>query len=80
MADDTYEIYIDLGAGPVHAGVAYFHRRTAVTTTFNYTAGYLANRAQIALDPNLPLTSGAQYTDGLPGAFQDCAPDRWGGT
>ncbi len=22
--------------------------------------------------------TGSQYTDGLPGAFQDCSPDRWG--
>ncbi|OIH82209.1 hypothetical protein BLJ79_19960 [Arthrobacter sp. UCD-GKA] len=31
-----------------------------------------------ALDPGLPLESGAHHVQGLPGAFADSTPDRWG--
>ncbi|MDP9801126.1 serine/threonine-protein kinase HipA [Arcanobacterium wilhelmae] len=64
--------------GNTVVGDAYFTRsRHSISTTFLYRPDYLAN-ATLAIDPTLPLVTGAQYTPGLPGAFADSAPDRWG--
>lgn len=35
-------------------------------------------RMRYAIDPRLELVSGTLHTRGLPGAFADSAPDRWG--
>lgn len=56
-------------------------RRGAVSTTFSYDEGWLANgRTAFALDPALPLGVGPRHVAGIPGAFRDSAPDRWGRT
>ncbi|WP_063740142.1 type II toxin-antitoxin system HipA family toxin [Amycolatopsis jejuensis] len=76
---DEIRVAVTIGSEPVEAGTAYFHRRRkSVTTTFTYDTDYLANPAAYAIDPALPLDTGRGYVDGLPGAFADCAPDRWG--
>lgn len=49
-----------------------------MTTTFVYDAEYLANPAGYDIEPSLVRHAGQQYVDGMPGAFSDCAPDRWG--
>lgn len=70
---------VDISGETVEVGTAYVgRRRKTVTTTFVYDTGYLANPAAYAIDPALPLDTGRGHVDGLPGAFADCAPDRWG--
>lgn len=61
------------------AGTAHFtRRRGTVSTTFRYADSYLANRSAYPIDPAFNLYAGAHVSAGLPGAFSDCAPDRWG--
>ncbi|ABM10501.1 type II toxin-antitoxin system HipA family toxin [Paenarthrobacter aurescens] len=77
--DSQLEVDLDVGGQAVHVGTAHFTRRgRAVTTTFTYSPGYLARRDAYAIDPALPLDAGRGHTTGLPGAFADSAPDRWG--
>lgn len=77
--DTQLEVDLDLGGQSVHVGTAHFTRRgRAVTTTFTYSSAYLARRDAYAIDPALPLDVGRGHTTGLPGAFADSAPDRWG--
>lgn len=77
--DTRLEVDLDLGGQSVHVGTAHFTRRgRAVTTTFTYSPTYLARRDAYAIDPALPLDVGGGHTTGLPGAFADGAPDRWG--
>ena len=77
------QLAIEVWNGDTQAGQAFFTRarrgqgRGGVSTTFIYEPSYLAHGG-IALDPALPLVPGAQYVPGLPGAFSDTAPDRWG--
>jgi len=56
-------------------------KRSRITSVFTYDDEYLSGRDNWAIDPELSLTTGAQRSDkGLPGAFRDAAPDRWGQT
>ncbi len=51
--------------------------------SFRYTRGWLRHPGGFALDPALPLGSGAFHTEpgrSLFGALDDSAPDRWGRT
>jgi serine/threonine-protein kinase HipA len=77
---DDLEVHIELDGGTVLAGHAQFQRSRGrfQGTTFQYETGYLARPSAYEIDPALRLTSGTQYTQGLPGAFSDSAPDRWG--
>ena len=79
-AYDSLEVHVELGGETVFAGHAQFHRNRGrlSSTTFQYDAGFLAHPQAYALDPALDLVIGTQQTDGLPGAFSDAAPDRWG--
>jgi serine/threonine-protein kinase HipA len=71
-------VYLDAGAAPLHIGTAHVNlRRGKVTTTFGYEAAYLARPGAWPVSPDLPLRHQVT-TDALPGAFTDCAPDRWG--
>ena len=76
------EVWVQLGGVDVRAGTVYSRRRRgSESATFTYAPEYLARPAAYAVDPALPLSSGAFNTaDGhhLFGAFTDCAPDRWG--
>lgn len=77
--DTQLEVDLDLGGQSVHVGTAHFTRRgRTVTTTFTYSPTYLARPDAYAVDPALPLDVGRGHTTGLPGAFADSAPDRWG--
>ncbi|MFZ2242743.1 MAG: type II toxin-antitoxin system HipA family toxin [Gordonia amarae] len=72
------DVYVDIAGEPVRAGTAYFTvHRSRVSTTFTYDSAYLAGTAG-DLEPGLPVSAGQQYVDGLPGAFADSSPDRWG--
>jgi serine/threonine-protein kinase HipA len=77
---DQLDVHLDIGGMPTRIGQAWFtqRRQQAVTTVFAYTPSYLSTPGAWAIDPDLPLLSGNQYIEGLPGAFQDCSPDRWG--
>jgi len=77
---DGLQVHLELAGTTVLVGNAQFHRgRGALTsTTFQYDQSYLANPAGYAIDPALQLVTGTQYVQGLPGAFADSAPDRWG--
>jgi serine/threonine-protein kinase HipA len=78
------QVYVAVGGGDVLAGTLYSHRRRGLeSATFTYTSTYLGTPGAYALDPELPLTSGALQTRvgrALFGALTDCAPDRWGRT
>ncbi|WP_430867552.1 type II toxin-antitoxin system HipA family toxin [Demequina aurantiaca] len=75
----TVETFVDLAGHTRFVGRADFTRsRGAVSTTFRYDAGYLADRETINIDPSLRLVEGAQHVTGLLAAFADTAPDRWG--
>ncbi len=79
---DSLGVFVELDGAPVFAGKLFGHRRRQVeSATFMYDAGFLADARAYALDPDLPLVSGALQTPvGLEvfGAFSDSAPDRWG--
>jgi serine/threonine-protein kinase HipA len=77
---DALEVHVELDGATVLAGRAQFHRSrgTLTSTTFQYDGTYLENTEAYQLDPALSLVSGTQQTAGLPGAFADSAPDRWG--
>lgn len=79
-ARDDLEVHVELDGATVLAGHAQFQRNRGrfQGTTFQYEADYLARPSAYEIDPALRLTSGTQYTQGLPGAFSDSAPDRWG--
>jgi serine/threonine-protein kinase HipA len=72
--------YVELDGQPHEVGDAYFtFRRGRLTATFSYQRGYLELRNAYAIDPALRLTAGPwPLPHGLPGAFSDAAPDRWG--
>jgi serine/threonine-protein kinase HipA len=77
---ETLQVHLDLEGATILVGQAQFHRSRGAlsSTTFQYDAAYLAHPRAYQIDPALPLVSGSQYTSGLPGAFSDSAPDRWG--
>lgn len=76
---DTVLVAVDMDGRPVEVGTAYFNRRNnVVTTAFRYDESYLARPGAYAIDPALPLLSGNYAPAGMPGAFADCSPDRWG--
>ena len=77
--NEAIHVDLDLPDGAMNVGTAYIGvRRRAASTTFTYSNAYLAMPGAYALDPGLPLESGAHHVQGLPGAFADSAPDRWG--
>lgn len=68
----------------VRAGTLHLHQaRRTDSATFSYHEAYLADPRAYALDPGLPLASGAHQTApgrAVFGAIGDTAPDRWGRT
>ena len=80
MIDHVY-VYLDDETGaPRPVGEIFFTARAGrlVSSTFRYATNYLASPAAFAIDPALSLHAGPQNVSGLPGALQDCSPDRWG--
>lgn len=73
------QVHVDLGGSPVRAGTLYATvGRGSVSSTFVYDSSYLSAPTSYDLEPRLVRRAGQQYVPGLPGAFADCAPDRWG--
>ena len=72
--------YVEIDGRTRLAGDTYFNfRRGRLTATFSYDRDYVASPGAYAIDPALGLTTGSwPLPDGLPGAFSDAAPDRWG--
>lgn len=72
--------YVEIDDRTLPAGDAYFNfRRGRLTATFSYDRDYVALPGAYAIDPALGLTTGSwPVPHGLPGAFSDAAPDRWG--
>lgn len=78
MSDAVF-VSVELDGQTVDAGTAYFTRRQGtVATSFRYSEDYLARSGAYAIDPTMPLLKGNYAPTGLPGAFADCSPDRWG--
>jgi serine/threonine-protein kinase HipA len=81
---DEITVYVAVSERNLLAGRLYLHRRRGVeSASFAYDDRYLADPEAYALDPALPLVTGALQTPvghALFGAFSDCAPDRWGRT
>lgn len=77
---ESLEVHVEIDGTLLLAGRAWFqrNRRGLSATTFQYERGYLAHPRAYALDPALELVSGSLHVAGLPGAFSDTAPDRWG--
>ncbi|MCW2833256.1 MAG: hypothetical protein JWN68_1209 [Nocardioides sp.] len=76
---DEIEVAVDLGDRTMVAGTARFdRRRNQTTTSFDYDSAYLADPASYPIDPALSFDTRGGVVSGLPGAFADCAPDRWG--
>jgi serine/threonine-protein kinase HipA len=72
-------VYVDIDGESVDVGTAYFTRRRGTSSTsFHYAPSYLSRKGAYPIDPALGLFAGPQQVDGLPGAFADCSPDRWG--
>ena len=65
-----------------YAGKCYWtEKRSRITSVFSYDEQYLSGERNWNIDPALMLTTGAQVSKhGLPGAFRDASPDRWGQT
>lgn len=74
----TVEVHLEESGLTRLVGQAHFTRtRHQISTTFLYDTGYLADGG-MSIDPALLLVSGSQHQTGLPPAFADSAPDRWG--
>ncbi len=80
MISRQLDVYLDVDGAPQLIANAWFSQRRGgpVTTVFAYEASFLSTAGAQSIDPNLQLVTGNQYIEGLPGAFQDCSPDRWG--
>jgi len=78
---DHLFVYLDSSPGAARlVGEIFFSARAGrlVSSTFHYDTGYLAWAGAFPIDPELGLHTGAQYVTRMPGALQDCSPDRWG--
>jgi serine/threonine-protein kinase HipA len=78
---DRISLFLDQGtAGPRAVGEAYFSSRAGqlLSTVVSYDSAYIADPAGFPVSPSLPLVTGGQHVNGLPGFLSDCAPDRWG--
>ena len=77
---DALDVHVELQGVPVLAGRAQFNRRRGglSATMFQYDPGYLSRPQSYDIDPDFGLYTGSQQASGLPAAFSDSAPDRWG--
>jgi serine/threonine-protein kinase HipA len=76
---EPIEVELETATGTVHVGRAYVGaRRGSITTNLTYDDAYLALPWSYAIDPEVPITRGSHAVRGLPGAFADASPDRWG--
>lgn len=80
--ESKIDVFCELGEESVKVGSIYSHwRRNTESMTFIYDESYLSRPDSYALEPGLPLHSGAHQTPTgkkIFGAFSDSSPDRWG--
>lgn len=73
------DVFTTVNKDTSFVGTARFNlRRGRISTTFSYADTYLTDSHAYPIDPAMPLRSQQYHTDGLPGAFRDSSPDRWG--
>lgn len=73
------QVHVDIGGESVAAGTAYVQeRRGATSTSFTYDGAFVASAQGYDVTPELELSTRTHHVSGLPGAFHDCSPDRWG--
>lgn len=71
-------VWIEWAGATVEVGTLYPADRSAAVA-FEYARDWLSRPDAFAVDPPLlPLRAGVFHTAGLPGAFADSGPDRWG--
>ncbi len=71
---DSLAVDMEWGHATINVAVVHLtYRRAQVTTSWNLDAGTVPLDA---IDPT--LRDGPHHVAGLPGALQDCSPDRWG--
>ncbi|WP_166969859.1 type II toxin-antitoxin system HipA family toxin [Brevibacterium atlanticum] len=76
---EQVHVEIDLDGRTALVGEAYFHvTRSQISTTFKYADEFLGSRQAYPISPELSLSVAPISVPGLPGAFSDSAPDRWG--
>lgn len=78
---DRISLFLDDGTtGPRDVGEAFLSSRAGqlLSTVVSYDSAYIADQAGFPVSPSLPLVTGGQHVNGLPGFLSDCAPDRWG--
>lgn len=76
---EPIEVDLEMESGTVNVGRAFIAaKRGVVTTNVTYALDYLALPGSYPIDPALPLSGGNHAVKGLPGAFDDASPDRWG--
>jgi len=63
-----------------YTGKCYWtEKRSRMSSVFSYDEDYLSGSNNWNISPDLSLIAGAQASrTGLPGAFRDASPDRWG--
>ena len=67
------------GLNNVKVGTCRFSlRRGQLSSSFSYDDSYLERPQAYAIDPALPLRRASYHSSGIPGAFRDSSPDRWG--
>lgn len=76
--NERVHVHVDIDGVTKPAGTLFVQTGRALSSSFSYDATYLTNSDAYALDPALPLHTASGHVEGLPGAFQDAAPDRWG--
>ena len=73
------QVWTGSGAQLQLVGTAFFTLRSGqISTRFVYDTQYLRGLAPQEISPDLPLAAGIGFTSGVPVAFRDCCPDRWG--
>ncbi len=74
----SIRVHVDSSNGTVPVGTARISRvRGIETTDFSYDDGFLSGPGW-DVSPDLSLQTRATVVEGLPGAFDDSAPDAWG--
>lgn len=73
------EVAVELAGNTVTVGQAHLViKRGRTSSSFTYDPAYLTRPGAYEIDPHLHFDSLQGFTDRLPGAFADTAPDRWG--
>lgn len=75
---ERVHVAVEMDGHTLPAGLLHVDTNRGISSTFTYHPTYLAAHGAFPLSPELPLHSSPSHVRGLPGAFADAAPDRWG--